>query len=179
MINRTNKINMIVSFSKYGIIGFQNNIPWYVPEDLKFFKQKTEFHCVLMGRKTWESLPSKPLSNRIHYVVSSQTFSDSQLNKNVYCFTNIDEAIYHWKQNFSSEKDLWVCGGQSIYDLFLEKRFYILNKVYTSIIHEDVYGDKYFNIISLVKNFKIDQSYWIKDSKVEVLEWVKKESFNY
>lgn len=65
-------ISLIVARDKNGAIGKDNDIPWYAPEDLAFFKRETLGGAVIMGRNTWDSLPFKPLKNRLNIVVSSQ-----------------------------------------------------------------------------------------------------------
>ncbi|UZD91632.1 dihydrofolate reductase [Cognatishimia activa] len=65
-------ITLIVGRDKNGAIGKDNDIPWYAPEDLSFFKGETLGGAVVMGRNTWDSLPFKPLKNRLNIVVSSQ-----------------------------------------------------------------------------------------------------------
>ncbi|SHH57333.1 dihydrofolate reductase [Cognatishimia maritima] len=65
-------ITLIVGRDRNGAIGKDNDIPWYAPEDLAFFKTETLGGAVVMGRNTWESLPFKPLKNRFNVVVSSQ-----------------------------------------------------------------------------------------------------------
>ena len=65
-------ITQIVGRDRNGAIGKNNDIPWYAPEDLAFFKRETLGSVVVMERNTWESLPFKPLKNRLNIVVSSQ-----------------------------------------------------------------------------------------------------------
>ncbi|MBT5343172.1 dihydrofolate reductase, partial [Candidatus Woesearchaeota archaeon] len=59
-------INIIVGMTKNRVIGKDNSLPWHLPEDLKNFKALTENNIVIMGRKTWDSIPEKfrPLPNR-------------------------------------------------------------------------------------------------------------------
>ena len=65
-------ISLVVARDKNGAIGKGNEIPWYAPEDLQFFKRETLGGAIIMGRNTWDSLPFKPLKNRLNIVVSSQ-----------------------------------------------------------------------------------------------------------
>ncbi|GGG73623.1 dihydrofolate reductase [Salipiger pallidus] len=64
-------ISVIVARARNNAIGRDGEIPWHVPADLKFFKTETLGGAVVMGRKTWDSLPFKPLPNRLNIVVSS------------------------------------------------------------------------------------------------------------
>jgi dihydrofolate reductase len=65
-------ISLIVARARNGAIGKDNDIPWHVPEDLAMFKRETLGGAIIMGRNTWDSLPFKPLKNRLNIVVSSQ-----------------------------------------------------------------------------------------------------------
>ena len=65
-------LTLIVARDRNGAIGKDNTIPWHAPEDLQFFMRETTGGAVIMGRNTWESLPVKPLKNRLNIVVSSR-----------------------------------------------------------------------------------------------------------
>lgn len=65
-------ISLVVGRDRNGAIGKGNDIPWYAPEDLKFFKRETLGGAIIMGRNTWDSLPFKPLKDRLNIVVSSR-----------------------------------------------------------------------------------------------------------
>ena len=72
-------ISMIVAMDANRVIGYKNKLPWYIPDDLKNFKQLTSNNVVVMGRKTYESLPFQHgLPNRINVVVSSQNLQGLQ-----------------------------------------------------------------------------------------------------
>ncbi|WP_370284300.1 dihydrofolate reductase [Pseudooceanicola sp.] len=63
-------ITLVVARARNGAIGKGNKIPWHIPADLKLFQRETSGSAILMGRNTWESLPVKPLKNRMNIVVS-------------------------------------------------------------------------------------------------------------
>lgn len=65
-------ISLVVARDRNGAIGKGNDIPWYAPEDLQFFKRETLGGAIIMGRNTWDSLPFKPLKDRLNIVVTSQ-----------------------------------------------------------------------------------------------------------
>ncbi|MDB5660044.1 MAG: dihydrofolate reductase [Cypionkella sp.] len=73
-------LSLVVARARNGAIGKDNLIPWYAPEDLALFKRETTGGALIMGRKTWQSLPFKPLKNRLNCVVSS----DSALTEHVF-----------------------------------------------------------------------------------------------
>lgn len=110
------KLNVIVAFeaSKQGI-GFENKIPWYLPEDLKKFSKVTkgqENNAIIMGRKTWESLPKKPLPKRQN-IILSRSFDNITLYDNELYFSNINNAIDHCKKQDFAE--VWIIGGTEVY----------------------------------------------------------------
>lgn len=95
---------ILVAVSPEGIIGKNNTIPWHYSADLKRFKLLTTGKTIIMGRKTWESLPVKPLPNRRNIVISRTSL------ENVDCFRSIDEALK------TCEGDIWFIGGAGIYE---------------------------------------------------------------
>lgn len=80
-------ITLVVARARNGAIGKGNRIPWHIPADLKLFQRETSGSAILMGRNTWESLPVKPLKNRMNIVVSR----DSGLAEHV--VPTIDQGI--------------------------------------------------------------------------------------
>jgi len=80
-------ISLVVACARNGAIGKGNTIPWHAPEDLKFFQRETKGGAIIMGRNTWDSLPFKPLKDRMNIVVSSRdTGADHQC-------ASVEEAI--------------------------------------------------------------------------------------
>jgi dihydrofolate reductase len=109
-------IGMIVACDLNGVIGYNNTIPWRNKTDLKRFRQITKDCVVVMGRKTWESLPvSKKhgvkLPGRPKYVLSRFDHDNADDTKWV---SSRDEAINDAKENYP-DKDIWIIGGSSIY----------------------------------------------------------------
>ena len=102
------KVHLIWAQDLNGGIGIDGKLPWYIPEDLKNFKKITTQSTVIMGRKTWDSLPLKPLPKRRNIVLSS-TFQD-----NVETYNTYNECISQLKQT----DKVFIIGGRSIYKLF-------------------------------------------------------------
>ncbi len=94
---------ILVATSPEGIIGKDNTIPWHYSEDLKRFKRLTVGKNIIMGRKTWESLPIKPLPDRRNIVITRSSID------NVECFKSISDAVN------TCEGDIWFIGGAGIY----------------------------------------------------------------
>ncbi len=102
-------ISLIAAASTNRVIGVGNDLPWNLPADMKFFKEKTTGHCILMGRKTWNIL-GKALPGRTSLVVSGKK---QDLPDNTFGFLSISEAVLFAKKN--GEKELMVIGGGEIY----------------------------------------------------------------
>jgi len=108
---------LIVASDKNGVIGNNNTIPWHIPEDLKHFRQLTLNHIVVMGRKTFESLPNGPLKDRINIVITQNPHHYE--NTDSVIFTNMEnvfDVIKH--NNIAANKKIFIIGGSEIYKLF-------------------------------------------------------------
>lgn len=114
---------LIVASDKNGVIGYNNTIPWYIPEDLKRFRQLTLHNIVVMGRKTFESLPNGPLKDRINIVITQNPHQYKNTDSVIYA--NMDNVFDIIKHN-SANKKVFIIGGSKIYNLFFN---------YCSIIH--------------------------------------------
>ena len=103
-------LNLIFARARNGVIGKDNNLPWHLPEDLAHFKQTTLGQPVVMGRKTWESLPPKfrPLPGRTNIVVTRQ---QDWHDTGAVVAHSIEEAV----QQCASDAQVWVIGGAEVY----------------------------------------------------------------
>ena len=111
------EIHLIWAQDKTGGIGKNGKLPWHVPADLQNFKKITLNYTVIMGRKTWESLPIKPLPNRNNIVISRS------LQKKVTTYQSYNECIKQLNKN-NIEK-VFIIGGRSIYKLFFDSAKYL------------------------------------------------------
>ena len=104
------KLHLIYARARNGVIGKNNQMPWHLPEDLAHFKRVTLGQPVIMGRKTWDSLPARfrPLPGRLNIVVTRQTDwqADGALRA-----ASIEEAM----QLCGDAPDAWIMGGAEIY----------------------------------------------------------------
>jgi len=164
------ELNLIVAFCKNFGIGYQNKIPWNIKEDLQHFQEITKNGIVIMGRETYFSIPEKnrPLKNRINIVLTNHALmyasketkflsmpmncAKSKLN-NEYnleqgenlLFLDFDELQdYLEEQHDESEKKLYVIGGETIYEMFLEE--YHIDKIYVTQIDKEYKCDKFFSM---------------------------------
>ena len=103
-------INMIFARAANGVIGKDNTIPWHLPEDLARFKQLTQGHPVIMGRKTWDSLPPRfrPLPGRLNVVITRQKSWQQAGAQAMSSLTNALELC-------EKSAEVWIIGGAQIY----------------------------------------------------------------
>lgn len=101
------RINIIAAVAENNAIGFENKLIYWLPDDLKRFKQLTTGHTIIMGRNTFDSLPKGALPNRRNVVLSR---SVKEL-PGCEVFTSLQEAIAHC----SPEEDIYIIGGVSVY----------------------------------------------------------------
>lgn len=117
-----------------GTIGKANQLPWHLPNDLKFFKQMTENNTIVMGRKTFEGMGSRPLPNRKTIVMTrDQNFTAD----GVIIVHTVDEVL-EYAQSFSGLT--FISGGAAIYQEFLP----YCNVLYRTVINHTFDGDSAF-----------------------------------
>src|SRR6187401_820903 len=117
------KISIIVAASENNVIGRNNDLPWHLPADLKYFKDTTMGHCVVMGRKNFESIPPKfsPLQGRTNIVITRQ--KDYKAAGAV-VVNSIEEAIEYSKNK--NETECFITGGGEIF----KQSLMLCDKVY-------------------------------------------------
>ena len=122
-------ISAIVAVDNNWGIGFNGDLLEHIPEDLRYFKEITENNWIVMGRKTWDSLPKKPLPNRPHLVITNNPMSYEDIDTVI--FTKIGQA----KLIMNTQKgiDFFVIGGGQIY----EKLLPMCDRVYVTKIFKD------------------------------------------
>ncbi len=105
---RKDMISIIAAVDRRMAIGYQNKLLFWLPNDLKHFKALTTGHTIIMGRKTFESLPKGALPNRRNIVLSSNPAANCP---GAEVFTNLEEALGHC----STDEEVYIIGGESIY----------------------------------------------------------------
>ena len=139
------EIHLIWAQDKNGGIGKNGKLPWHVSEDLQNFKKITLNTHIVMGRKTWDSLPKKPLPKRNNIVLSSKK------QCNVESFSSYEQCLAKLKEE--SIKKIFIIGGRSIYKMF----FNDANFLHITNIHINEKGiNEYFPISKdyIEKKFK-------------------------
>jgi len=128
-------ISIIAAIAKNNVIGKDNDLIWHISEDLKRFKKITSGHTVIMGRKTYESLPFKPLPKRKNIIITRNKHFKPD---GVIVVNSPDEAILECK----GEEEVFICGGATIYESFIDEA----NKLYLTKILKEFEGDTFFPI---------------------------------
>jgi dihydrofolate reductase len=129
------RISIIVAMAQNGVIGSDQGIPWRLSADMKYFKQKTSGHHIIMGRKTWESL-GRLLPNRTHIVLSRDPDWSAE---GVISCTKLEEALKI--ASAAGEEEAFVIGGGQIYKMALE----FADRMYLTRVETAIEGDTHFD----------------------------------
>ena len=130
-------ISLIAALAQNGVIGKANDLPWHLPDDMKYFMLTTKGHHVIMGRKNYESLPEKfrPLPNRTSIVITRQKNYQAPGCSIVH---QLEEGVKMAEGN--GEQELFIIGGAEIYALGIP----LADKPYLTEIHATIDGDTHF-----------------------------------
>lgn len=130
-------ISLIAAVSKNRVIGKENDLPWHLPDDMKYFMQTTKAHHVIMGRRNYDSIPEKfrPLPNRTNIVVTRQTYFTAPGCLVVH---SLEEALETARKN--SETEVFIIGGSEIYS----QGFRYADTLYLTEIQASIEGDTFF-----------------------------------
>jgi len=153
-------ISTIVAVAKNNVIGKDNDIPWYLPADLKYFKKVTTGHHIVMGRKCYESI-GRPLPKRTNVVVTRNPFF---MATGCLVTHNVAEAVQIAEAN--GEEEVFIIGGGQIYEIALPH----VDRIYLTEVDLEVDGDIFFP--------EIDEKNWtlVKETKHQADE---KNEYNY
>lgn len=126
-------ISIIVAVSEDWGIGKDNELLWHIPEDLKRFKRLTTGNTIIMGKRTWESLPRRPLPDRRNIVLTDNP--DEQIEGSVTAYS-IDDAL----GKCDKDREIFIIGGGSIYRQFVP----LADRLYITHVHKQAPADVYF-----------------------------------
>lgn len=130
-------LTAIVAMASNRVIGRDGGLPWRIPEDLKFFKDKTTGHIMIMGRKTFESL-GKPLPNRLHVVITRQK---DYRPAGAHVFNSIPDAVEFCRgQTAKWGEEVFIVGGGELYREMMD----ITDRILLTEIHREFEGDARF-----------------------------------
>lgn len=134
-------ISIIVAIAQNNAIGKDNQLLWHIPEDLKRFKALTTGHTIVMGKRTFESLPIRPLPNRRSVVITDipgETIPGCEMAY------SIEEAVLKMEEG----RENFIIGGGMVYKQFMP----LAHKLYLTIVHKDFEADTFYT--------DIDYSQW-------------------
>ncbi|WP_096550921.1 type 3 dihydrofolate reductase [Ureibacillus thermosphaericus] len=147
-------ISLIVAHDNNRVIGYKNQMPWHLPGDLKYFKEKTMGKPIIMGRKTFESI-GRPLPGRRNIVI---TRNKEYTHEGIEVVSSFDEAL----KLAGDAQEIMVIGGEQIFKIALP----IADRLYITLINHEFKGDTYFpaygeewKIVSSSEVFKADEGY--------------------
>ena len=133
------EISIIAAVADNFAIGKANNLPWHLPADLKHFRQLTTGHAVVMGKRTFESLPKGPLPNRKNIVLTS--VMSEGVNEGYFEADSLEDAVYLCER----EEKVFIIGGATVYKQCIDK----VNTMYITWIHSTFSADTFFPQINL------------------------------
>lgn len=147
-------ISLIAAMDRNRLIGKDNDLPWHLPQDLKYFKEVTKGHAVIMGRKTFESI-GRPLPHRENITVTSNKELDIP---NCQVMHSAEEAVRFAKNR---NEECFVIGGSTLYTEILP----FADKLYVTKIDETFEGDRYFPEFSEAEWEIVSRRKGLKDDK--------------
>jgi dihydrofolate reductase len=158
------KVSLIVAAAENGIIGKDNDMPWKISSDLKYFKKVTLYKPVIMGRKTFESI-GKPLPERTNIVITRDT---TFTKKGVITAHSLEMAleVATSMAEVRKQREIMVIGGEQIYNLALP----VADRLYLTRIHAEIEGDASFP--------DLNEKDWLEYSREDHVRG-EKDSHNY
>lgn len=143
-------VSLIAAVSKNRVIGKNNDLPWHLPDDMKYFMQTTKGHHTIMGRKNYDSIPEKfrPLPNRTNIIVTRQ---EGFKAPGCLVVNSLEKGMEIAREN--GEEEVFIIGGADIYQLGMP----YADRLYLTEIDAVIEGDTYFPAV--------DQKQWNEKSR--------------
>lgn len=151
-------MNLIVACDPQGGIGYKNKLPWdRLQGDLPRFKKLTQYSIVVMGRNTWESLPKKPLSGRLNFVLTTKPI---ELPNGAIAIDTL--------RHFEDFKNVWLIGGASV----INSHWHLIDTVHLTKTFTTYTCDSFIDLIELNSNYSLMYQELNTDHTYEV--WTRK-----
>ena len=155
-INKKPNLSIIVAQAENRAIGLNGDMPWHLSGDLKRFKQLTMGHPVVMGRRTWESLPKRPLVGRRNIVFSQ---SEDFAPEGAEVVRSVNDLFALLCDN---DEDIFIIGGGRIYNMLMPW----VNRLYITWVHKEFpEADTFFPVIDLSEFTKVNETEHMIDEK--------------
>lgn len=148
-------ISFIVAMDTNRVIGQDNQLPWHLPEDLKFFKRTTMGHPIVMGRKTFDSI-GRPLPGRENIII---TRNRDYTRRDCIVFHTLDDFLTYCDRE--PQEEYFVIGGAEIFKQLLSEA----DRLYITEIHEQFDGDTFFPELDLNRWQLVSREKGLKDEK--------------
>ena len=127
-------ISIIAAIAKNNVIGCNNSLIWHLPNDLKYFKNKTSGHHILMGRNTYQSIGKKLIDRKIIIVTRDESFQGDDC----IIVNSIEAGLNYAKEN--GEMELFICGGEQVYQQLIGAAHHL----YLTYVDCELQGDSFF-----------------------------------
>ena len=157
------KLNLIYCKNNQNIIGYDNNLLFTIPEDIKYFKQitsqeytKNHKNIVIMGYNTWKSIPEKykPLQNRINIIITKNHFNEMKFeDPNIKVFNDFNFCYKYLEQeelNGNLLGDKFIIGGGQLYNHIHSNYLYMINKVYETVVTYNIIKSEHTHYTNLI-----------------------------
>jgi len=164
-------INAIFACDEEWGIGKNGTLPWpHNPADLKWFKNKTNAKAVIMGKNTWDSLPIKPLPNRLNFVITSTNMENYNPRPHGYYSGNdvskiIKDVI---EARYGGIDDIWIIGGSQLFESCIS----IVDELWISNINGTYNCDVFLPKDKILENFCLDKTENAND--LSISKWVNR-----
>jgi len=154
-------ISMIAAVAENNVIGKDNDLVWKLPDDMKYFMQTTKGHHVIMGRKNYDSIPSKfrPLANRTNVIITRNRSYKAKDCTDCIIVNSITDAIDIARSN--QENEAFIIGGGQIYELGL----WLSNRLYITEIKQSFQGDTFFPDFNRTNWKEVSRKPHLKDDR--------------
>jgi dihydrofolate reductase len=144
-------MKLIIACDPNGGIGYQNKLPWTnIQGDLPRFKRLTEGHPVVMGRNTWDSLPKKPLPNRVNIVVTSRPF--------------VEDGVASINRLLNYPDLYWLIGGAKL----IEQAWPYINEIHLTKVYDHYTCDTFIDLLYIEHNYVRTYSEIFPDHSYEI-----------
>lgn len=162
------EVGIIFASTTNGGIGYQNTLPWDIPDELKHFRKITmtvnnnaKRNCIIMGKNTWYSIPNKPLKNRVNIIITINEYEKMKKEldngDNIIVVDSIESAINYLNRNDGIESG-FIIGGALLYNECLKKQLVKIKYVYMTLIFDKNYKcDKFIDMCLIYDNFSIEK----------------------
>lgn len=178
-------VGIIFASTTNGGIGYQNTLPWDIPDELKHFRKitttvnnNTKRNCIIMGKNTWYSIPNTPLKKRVNIIITHKDYNklknEIDNGNDIIVVDCIEKAINHLNRNDDIESG-FIIGGALLYNECLEKYLDKIKHIYMTLIFDKKYEcDKFIDMRLIYDNFSIEKKDIVVTDKYLSMKCVNK-----